>query len=78
VLYGHPFETPDADDALAAVRALFQERNGFDGLNKLQRLGIKYVFYGFRERSLGEPAWLGLLAKVASFQGVELYRVPEP
>jgi hypothetical protein len=78
VLYGHPFETPGADDALAAVRALFQARNGFDGLNKLQRLGIEYVFYGFRERSLGEPAWLGLLENVASFQGVELYRVPEP
>ncbi len=76
VLYGHPFETPNADLAIDEVHALFQARDGVAGLNMLQDLGIVYVFYGFREQLLGNPAWLGMLEEAASFEGVELYKVP--
>lgn len=51
VLYGHPFETVDADTQRALVEAFFRGQAGVDWL---QGAGVDYVFYGPRERPLGE------------------------
>jgi len=76
VLYGHPFETPDAERALATVQALFSTASTVDGREQLHDLGVEYVFYGPAERALGHPAWLEGWIPVAVFDGIELYRVP--
>jgi len=34
------------------------------------------VFYGWRERQLGEPGWLPLLDPVVDFEEVQIYAVP--
>jgi len=76
VLYGHPFETPQADLARQTIRTLFQNSNGDSGLKELKSLGVDYVFYGWRERQLGEPGWLPLLDPVVDFEEVQIYAVP--
>ncbi len=77
VLYGHPFETPSAEEQKAFVERLF--RSDLAAAEALQVLGerrVDWVFYGPRERALGRPAWLRALARVYHSQGVEIYKVP--
>jgi hypothetical protein len=59
VLYGHPIETPNAEEQESIVRSFFMESNQTDIDNgRLIDLGITYVFYGPRERVLRHPKWL--------------------
>jgi 4-amino-4-deoxy-L-arabinose transferase-like glycosyltransferase len=52
VLYGHPYETPDADRQKAQVMEFFQ--GGFAApADFLDQHGVSYIFYGPRERKLG-------------------------
>jgi hypothetical protein len=77
VLYGHPFETPAAAEAMDLVVSLFDQSPGATGLDSLRALGVQYVYYGPDERALGRPAWLDQVEPVASFGEVRLFRVPE-
>jgi hypothetical protein len=70
VLYGHPFETVDAEGQEQALIAFF-EAGGDDHF--LSERGVDYVFYGPRERELGEFSIPGL-EPIFSSGGVELYR----
>jgi hypothetical protein len=78
VLYGHPFETPNADQALDLVESLYRSSSAASELEPLRVLGVDYVFYGIDERELGHPGWLEALNQVASFDDVEIYQVPDP
>lgn len=98
VLYGHPFETVQAEAEKAQVEAFFAaggaanpdagETNGSeilwtalgqeDPAAWLERRGVEYIFFGPRERSLGDlPPGLRL-DPVYSAEGVTLYRVVHP
>ncbi|MGB5843435.1 MAG: hypothetical protein WBG94_03230, partial [Anaerolineales bacterium] len=51
VLYGHPFETPDAVIRETQLLSFFSgAEHGFD---EQAILGAEYLFYGNRERELG-------------------------
>jgi hypothetical protein len=76
VLYGHPFETPHAEDELATVDALYAGSEGDLGL--LRSRGVDFVFYGPRERELGDPAWLETLGIVFQEGEVAIYQVGSP
>lgn len=63
VIYGHPFETVDADLRLAEVSAFFSGAWSQDTMFVyLQEAGVDYVLYGYREEALGPlpelPSWL--------------------
>jgi len=77
VLYGHPFETPDAVQALDSVETLFRSGSDPTALEKLQGAGVDYVFFGPDERALGDPGWIDRLESVATFAEIEVLRVPE-
>jgi len=72
VLYGHPFETPDADSQEALVRNLYAE---VDSIADVRDLGVNYVLYGPEERRLGSAAWLADLALVWSQGSYAIYKV---
>jgi hypothetical protein len=71
VIYGHPFETVQAETQQAAVEAYFAAPT----TEFLAERQVDYVFYGPRERLLGGPMPKGL-ALVYENQGVSLYAAP--
>ena len=76
VLYGHPFETPDADAQKQKVEELFNfGGSATSGRQTLIDGGIEYVFYGPREQEIGNPAWLAELEMIGEFGEVRLYKV---
>lgn len=79
VLYGHPFETPDASHNQAVVETYF--RTAADPELTLQSLHarqVDYVLYGPEERQLGMPDWLQALDPVFAREATVVYRVPAP
>lgn len=52
VIYGHPYETVDAEAEKAAVESYFQGSQPFPA-DFLAARGVDYVFYGPREHELG-------------------------
>ena len=76
VLYGHPFETPDADAQKQKVEVLFKTGEAASsGMQTLLEEGVEYVFYGPREQEIGNPAWLSDLDLIGEFGEVRLYKV---
>ncbi len=61
VLYGHPFETVNAEDEKQAVEALYAGRWGPEEVEQyLNTRGVDYIFYGPREEGLGKRSvWQG-------------------
>jgi hypothetical protein len=79
VLYGHPFETPDAENQKSLVESLY----AWEGLNAgaidlIDQLEIAYIFLGERERALGDPEWIMDFPLIFTSQGVEIYEVVSP
>jgi hypothetical protein len=59
VLYGHPFETPYAEQQEELAERLYSSMSSAEaGLNEMLALGVHYIFYGPEEKSLGAPNWL--------------------
>jgi hypothetical protein len=79
VLYGHPFETPNAEEQEQKVLALYRWVGRADeGFDLLVEYGVDYVIYGRAERFLGEPTWLDLLPIVFQRGDVEILEVRLP
>jgi hypothetical protein len=79
VLYGHPFETPDAERQLQLVERLWNYSGPpADGVAELLAEGAEYVFYGPLERELGVPTWLKMLDPVYEAGDVAIYEVSPP
>ncbi|NIS82107.1 MAG: hypothetical protein GTO14_18295, partial [Anaerolineales bacterium] len=79
VLYGHPFETPEAERQEARVNEMFRwQADAEEGFTRLEAFGVDYVFYGERERAIGEPTWLERCTLIHRAQEVALYAVIEP
>jgi len=77
VLYGHPFETPHAEDEEALVKLLYTWADQPEGaLALLGARGIAYVLYGLEERALGEPTWLESLPVAFQAGSLAIYAVP--
>ncbi len=77
VLYGHPFETPQAAHQLERVNELYSWKGEPSlGLQSLRDLGVQYVFYSRQERELGSPSWLSEVELVHEIGAAQLYRVP--
>jgi uncharacterized membrane protein len=80
VIYGHPFETVNAEVEEAAVTSFFT--NGATSPvaveDFLQKRKVDYVFYGPREQLLGELPDLPVLSEVYSQAGVTIYQVSGP
>ncbi len=71
VIYGHPFETVNAEAEKAAVERIYQGHlAGPDLHDFLLTRGVDYLFAGPRERELGVPAGLDDLSVV--YQGGEV------
>jgi hypothetical protein len=71
VIYGHPFETVDAQLEKDAVEAVFRGIWTAGEVREfLQERGVNYIFFGPRERELGEPQGLDEFRVV--FQGTEV------
>ena len=79
VLYGHPFETPDAQANLDLVERLYGGTMPItEALALLDALDVSYVFYGPHERALGSPGWLEGLERAYQAGDVVIYRVRRP
>jgi hypothetical protein len=79
VLYGHPFETPDAERERALVHSLFAASTSLsEALATLEARGVDYVVFGPEERALGPAVWPEQLRRVADCGSVAVFAVPVP
>ncbi len=80
VIYGHPYETPQAEAEKAAVEQFFTagQMSAPAAQDFLNRRRVDFVFYGPRERALG-PLPPGLSLQLAFQAGeVSIYRWGQP
>lgn len=76
VFYGHPFETPHAQEQEELIRRLYGSPIPKDAaLAELRTLGVDYVFYGPQEREIGVPSWISALEMAFHSNAYEIYRV---
>ncbi len=77
VIYGHPFETPQAEARRLEVAQFYSELTSIAAEDFLDSKGVKYVFYGPRERALGPLPTLPGWKPAFSAGGVEIW-APAP
>jgi len=78
VIYGHPFETINADEEGAAVLRFFRADFQPDQVSAFLRdRQINFIFYGPREQGLGESPLVLDFATVFSSGNVIIYQVEE-
>ena len=79
VLYGHPFETPYAEQQEERVKDFYSTTKPIDStIDALKTLGVVYVFYGPNEKVIGQAIWLEGLPKIFEAGDFAIYRIPEP
>ena len=78
VFYGHPFETLNQQANEGLVTNMFNGVfNTSDAEAYLSKQGVDYVFYGPREKQLGNPKFLTDLKVVYSNDDVIIYEYPQ-
>jgi hypothetical protein len=76
VVYGHPFETPDAGAELEWVNAIYRsDLPSPEVLHQLQDRSIDFVYLGPRERAIANPTWMVGLTPVYAEADVTIYRI---
>jgi hypothetical protein len=79
VVYGHPFETPDASEELAQVESLFAATTDLAAaLPLLESRGIDFVYFGPEEKGLGPAPWPDELPAVCTCGQVTIAEVRAP
>jgi hypothetical protein len=80
VLYGHPFETPNAALAEASVLRLINwQGTSQDALREARSAGVGFVYVGDGERALAHGTqWWDVLPVVYASDGVSIYQVSTP
>ncbi len=74
VIYGHPFETVNAAVQEQKVVDFFSGKLTLqESVDLAQALNINYVFYGPREKELGDPALIEQLQPVFQDSNVSIY-----
>lgn len=77
VVYGHPFETPNAESEEAWVEAVYAWTGSPAGvLAALRARGVEYVYVGKDERSMGPMGWITLLTPIHIVGEVAVYEAP--
>jgi len=75
VLYGHPFETVNAEQEKAQVQTFFEGKLSIPGQAKfISDNHIAYIFYGPREKALGSPMVLSSLKMAYKTGDVVIYQ----
>lgn len=77
VIYGHPFETVNAKVEEQTVLNFFQTMTASEAYALLADRGVDYVFYGPRERSLGDLPLTADLIPVYKEGSVQIYAFGE-
>jgi hypothetical protein len=76
VLYGHPFETVDAEEMESISSQFYNGQMNIDEQRAiLTEYGVDWVFYGPRESQLGQPQILDTLPLVYQSGSVSIYEV---
>lgn len=75
VIYGHPFETVNAQSEEEAVQGFYEGRTGLDRDAFLAARAVDFVFYGPRERQIGDLPQGPLLLEVYSMDDVQVFQV---
>ncbi len=79
VLYGHPFETLDAETERALVSGFFQNPGSAESIQALaDQRGLQYLFWGPRERALGGGLSGEGLSIVYQSEDVRIYALQAP
>jgi hypothetical protein len=74
VIYGHPFETVNAETQKQLVVDLFSGTySATESLSLAKENGIQYVFFGPREKEVGNPAFLAQMKPIFSDSDVNIY-----
>jgi hypothetical protein len=78
VLYGHPFETPNAEQQEDLInRLLSSERNPDAVLEELNRLGVRYVLISDWDRGEGDLEWLDEIDQIFDEGEYAIYEMPK-
>lgn len=72
VMYGHPFETPYAEQQEGLVTELYSAGD----VNQLRSHGINFVLMGPRERAMGDLSWLETLERIYQSGSVQIFELP--
>jgi hypothetical protein len=79
VIYGHPFETPNAEAELNWVNDIYgSDLPTAEILHRLRDRSIDFVYFGPHERAIGNPRWMEGLTPVYVGADVAIYRVAPP
>ena len=79
VVYGHPFETPDAAGELEQVEWLFAATTDLaTALPVLEMRGVDFVYFGSEERALGPATWPDKLPALCTCGQVTIAKVQTP
>lgn len=77
VIYGHPMETPHAEERAAWVESLYTWGGAEeDALQIIGQEGVDYVLLGELERDIGDPEWVQELEIVHRSGDTIIYQVP--
>jgi hypothetical protein len=78
VLYGHPFETVDAEKQKKGVIDFFSgNQNLVDSKSYLEKMKVNWIFYGPREKALGSPVILKNIIPIQQFGIVQIFNITE-
>lgn len=76
VIYGHPFETVNAEEEKRFVENLYQGGNNPENLlNQIESRKVDYIFYGPREQELGKAEIVGAFQIVYENADVKIFSV---
>jgi hypothetical protein len=80
VIYGHPFETVNAETEKAAVTGFFEgaEPHRMEAVAFIKERGINFIFWGPSEREMGVLDGVPNLDVAYNHGGVVIYRVVDP
>jgi hypothetical protein len=75
VVYGHPFETLDAEVKEQQVLDWYDSGSGGDCAQLLEDYRVKYVLFGPAERAIGDSTCIDVLTPVVQIGSVTIYAV---
>ena len=73
VVYGHPYETLNAEQKQKQVLDWYTAPDGTDCSALLNQYDVRYILYGPEEQKLGQTSCLADLQMVAQFGDVAVY-----
>ncbi len=74
-VYGHPFETVNANQTLNQLIEFLSNENPENALSQLRIWQVDYIFYGSEERSLSSPLILESFPLVYEDKNVQIFKV---